>query len=73
MEHTLKHSEELPVASEATRGQKEEQLLTESSENTNNDTQSEQSNPLSDPCFTDNTEEMLGKCIIIVGAPPPQK
>jgi hypothetical protein len=73
MEHTLKQSEEQLVTSEATPEQKEEKLLTELSDSTNNPTQSEPSNPFTDPCFVDDTEEFLGKGIGIVGAPPPQK
>ena len=49
--------------------EKEEQLSTGSSDNTKNDTQNEQSNPLR----VNDTEAWLGKSIIIVGAPPPQK
>jgi hypothetical protein len=61
------------VTSEATPEQKEEQLSKTSSQDTSESTQSEPSNPFTDPCFVDDTEEFLGKGIGIVGAPPPQK
>ena len=69
MERTLKPLMEQANSSEATPVKKEEQLSTESSENSNAHTQIEPSNPLR----VDDTEEWLGKCIIIVGAPPPQR
>jgi hypothetical protein len=69
MEHTLRPSTEPANSSQKAPVLKEEKLPTESSDNTKNNTQSEQSNPLR----INDTEAWLGKCIIIVGAPPPQK
>jgi len=69
MEYILKPSTEQANSSEATPVKKEDQLLTESSDNTKNNTPTAPSNSR----VIDVTEEWLGKCIIIVGAPPPQK
>ena len=57
-------------AAEGSSMQVERQLPTELSKS---EIEKEPSNPFSDPCFTDNTKEMVGKSIAIVGAPPQKR